>query len=283
MGLYSAGALSFLLFLVPARASALGYTDIPPQCGSRQELERQLEQRLGPTVDLSPTQVAITPAASGGYWLTVRVARQERRIWDADCAELFKAGIVVAMAMLVPAPDRAGRPQQRKAPPPARPELRSAFGTGPSIGLTPKPVLTLELGVQAVWRRWSVSLKGHSVAASTRFDPSRRGVTVTGVGGVALAGYRPLPELDLQLGFSAFSMTGSGRGATELSEDSAWTLGPAADAQLQLVRWAPVWAGLGLQAQLNLVRSRFEILDYGQVFRVAPVAAWGGARFGLFW
>lgn len=125
--------------------------DIPSDCGSRADFERELRQRLGSDTPLSDVHVSITPGAPGEkpYHLRVQIGHELRELDDASCSELFRASVVVAVAVLMHAREAAKQAPPPAPPPPAPPREYPRFtltgGAGASVGTLPKPVLAFEL------------------------------------------------------------------------------------------------------------------------------------------
>ncbi|HYQ15125.1 MAG TPA: hypothetical protein VEQ58_05200 [Polyangiaceae bacterium] len=282
-------ALGLLAFGV-STAQASGEPDIPLECGNRAAFEQQLRQRLGRDAPLSDVQVVIT-RAPGRAHLRVRLGADVRELDDPSCTELFRAAVVVAVAMLDHEPPPASAAPSSDRAPRSYPRLSLGAGVGVHVGTLPKPVLALELETKALWRHFGA-------AAAVRYSlPADKTVGDKGVElralGVAVNGiFRPSPWWEARLGFAAQRLAGSGTGTiAQPGSDSAWAAGPTLGLALLPLQTKRFWAGLGAEGQLNAVRGRFQILHYYRpasedpyvVYPVPWLAGSAFVRFGLVW
>src|SRR5262245_44392588 len=120
LGLAALGAV-----LIAARLAQAAPTIVaPPECGSQAEFEGELSQRLGrgaPAV--LPATVVHIDREADAYHLSMWVGREQRDLRDADCRALFRAAIVIAVALTEPLAPPAERPlnppaMAAPAPPP---------------------------------------------------------------------------------------------------------------------------------------------------------------------
>jgi hypothetical protein len=289
-------ALTLCLGVANARAAA---DDIPPECGSRADFERELRQRLGSDAPVGDVHVAITPGAPGAkpYHLRVQIGPELRELDDASCSELFRASIVVAVAVLMHARE-AAREQQRPppaaAPPPPRreyPRFVVTGGAGASVGTLPKPVLAFEVEGQTLWRSWGIALHARYLLPADKLESNNQGATLDawslGVAGVL----RPSRYWQARLGLAAQRLDGTGTGNAHNGSDSIWAAGPTLGLGWYPLQHGLLWGGLGAEGQLNAIRGKFQILNYSKMlsdkphtlYRVPWLAASGFVRLGVSW
>jgi hypothetical protein len=104
------------------------------------------------------------------------------------------------------------------------------------------------------------------------------------VGGfrAALAGvWLPFELVEARLGGSVYRLNGSGVGSFGHRSDGAWSGGLMAGILVAPLRHGRLWAGAALEGEWLLVRSRFEILNYREVFRVSQLSAAGLLKLGI--
>lgn len=287
------------LSLVPARARAESALDIPPECGSRAAFDSELRQRLGDGAPLGAVQVSITRVAAA-YHLRVRVGGEVRELADPSCSELFRASVVVAVAMLMPNPEPAEAPletapptQPHSSPSGRRPRFTLAAGAGASIGTLPPPVLALELESKVLWRHWGLGVGLRYLTPGEERDAQGRGVRLQALGGGLTGIFRPSPTWEARLGFAAQRLFGEGLGAGPAFQSyggSAWAAGPTIGLGFVPFESGPFWIGLGAEGQLNLLRGRFEILNYSEIidnsteiYAVPWLAGSAFVRLGWAW
>jgi hypothetical protein len=296
---------------IAPRVLASGQFEVPQGCGDRAQFEARVRERMGSdakalldTLDLSIERHRET------YALFMRVGAESRQLEDGNCEDLFRAAVVVAVALWVaPIPAQHPPEVQSRAPrstPNANPEVnagarhvrqsestvsppRGRFQVLPLRPRRPLPPLRLsgELGFSRGLQprlspvfglRGALEFESFGIASTLRFlppnrgqDGNGRGVSVIAIGG-HLAGYfKPASRLGLQAGVSTYYLQGTGIGSDGTSTASVMSFGPL------LGLWAILWQShafslsLGLEGQWELLRPRFEILDYGEVFRVSPL------------
>ena len=274
-------------------AHASSEPEIPPECGSRDDFDAALKQRLGNDAPLSSVHVSIAQAP-GRFHLRVQIGSELRELDDANCAELFRAAVVVAVAMLMHDEQRPAPAPPAPRPLPARqyPLFSLAAGGGLSIGTLPKPVPALELESQLFWKYWGVGGNLRYYAPAEHLDAQDKGVTLHAFGAGITGIFRPSRLWQARLGFAAQQLSGQGTGSiTHRQGDSAWAAGPTLGLGLVPIQHGTFWAGLSAEGQLNLARGRFEILHYShdvanpshEIYAVPGLAGSAFVRLGLVW
>lgn len=247
----------------------------PTGCGSSEEFDSELRLRLGRGAQMPNVSLEIVPDGSV-YVLRVNVGGEVRELRDVDCRELFRAAVVVTVAITLshdaPRPHRAA--PSPETPKPAAPEstrdsnleLRAALGAGLNAGLLPGAALELELLGQALWfQRFGVSLAARYLARRTMQDDAGRGLVVDAAGGQALGHYRLSPRWEGGLGGSAYRLAGDGIGPGHRS-DHAWAAGPSVEACFLPVQTRLFWLGIVGDARWHVLRPTFEFRNYGPIF-----------------
>jgi hypothetical protein len=285
-----------LLLATTARASEQSEPDV---CGTRADFERELKLRLGEDAPVSAARFTITPR-EGGYHLRVQVGSELRELDDPSCPELFRASIVIAVAILMHGRE-AAHSVKAEAPPPAAPPPKPApleyprftlsGGGGVSFGTLPKAAVAFELEGQSLWRHWGVAVQArylpfNSSTGST--GPRLEEASAFGLGSAAI--FRPARRWQTRLGFALQRLSGSGRGTASNRRDHAWAAGPTLG-----LGWLPLegthwWVGVGAEGQWNVVRGRFEVLNYSRklaesyvIYQVPSLTFSSFVRFGLVW
>jgi hypothetical protein len=284
---------SAVLGVLPAHAVAA--PDIPAECGSRAVFDDELSKRLGNDALASSVRVSITQAP-GHYHLRVQVGSDVRELDDASCAELFRASVVVAVAMLLHEPPQAAAappPSPRKPAPPSQyPRVTLGAGAGVALGTLPRPVLALELESKAYWQYLGVSASLRYLAPTEKVDDQAKSVELRALGAGVTGLFRPSRWWEARLGFAAQRLSGQGAGTiAESHQDSAWTAGPTLGLAFIPIQERWFWAGLGAEGQLNVVRGSFQILHYSrdvtgppyEIYLVPWLAASTFVRLGLVW
>lgn len=255
---------------------------LPAGCGSTEEFEREVDRRLGREGRLPPTSVEIV-AEGAQYHLRMSVGAERRELRDADCGELFRAAVVVAVAVTlsesaarpnsgaeatagadVPASgSNAGGPRTG----PSDLELSAALGGGLMVGLLPKLAPAFELQGRALFaERFGFALAARYIARTAQeADADGRAVAANAVGGLLSGLYRPSGYFEAGLGGSVYRLAGTGSGPGNRS-DAAWAAGPHAGLRFLPLQRSPIWLGLGGELQWNALRPRFEFLNHGQIF-----------------
>jgi hypothetical protein len=291
-GLLAAAAL---LASVPSWAAAS--LRVPAECGSEAEFERETRARLDREVPALPTVVAIERAGDG-YLLRMRVGNELRELRDHDCRELFRAAVVVAVATAMSQSRPAGQPKRAAPEPAAKEPARElptergdrapspltgslAIGGGAHSGHSPKLVPLVELEAKVSASHFGGALGLRYLAPGSTLDDAGRGVEIEGIG-VQLAGlYAPLPLIEARLGVGAFRLSGSGLGSPGDRSDTAWSGGPIAGVSVLPLRRGRVWVAAALEGEWHVLRPAFQILNYGEVFRVSKFGGSALARLGV--
>jgi hypothetical protein len=292
-----ASALTFAsAVLGVSPAHAVPASSIPLECGTRAAFDGELLKRL-PYIQPSSVLVSITPAL-GHYHLRVQIGSELRELDDASCAELFRASVVVAVAMLLHQPSKneaapTAPPRATSAPsPPRYPRFAIGAGAGLAFGTLPSPVLALELESKAYWQYLGLSVSLRYLAPTEKVDDQAKRVELQALGAGITGLFRPSRLWEARLGFAAQRLSGQGAGGiAQPLDDSVWVAGPTLGLAFIPVQAGPFWAGLGAEGQLNALRGRFEILHYSQnvtgppreFYRVPWLAASAFVRLGLVW
>jgi hypothetical protein len=290
-----ASALTFASAVlgVPS-AHAVSEPEIPAQCGTREVFDSELSKRLGPGAHTSSVHVSITQASSR-YHLRVQIGSKVRELEDANCAELFRASVVVAVAMLLHEPPKTAA----APPPPSKPTRHSEYprftigaGAGLALGTLPHPVLALELESKAFWQHLGLSASLRYLSPTQKVDAQAKSVQLQALGAGVTGLFRPSRLWEARLGFAAQRLNGHGAGSiTQSHDDSVWTAGPTLGLAFIPIQQQLFWAGLGAEGQLNALRGSFQILHYSQnvtdppheIYPVPWLAASAFVRLGLVW
>lgn len=295
---------TFRLVAVALLASAprvsAAQVQLPAGCGAEEQFEREVRARLSPGTPLPNIGLVIEPEGSA-YLLRMRVGDEYRELRDADCRELFRAAVVVAVSSALSdgsaterkpaaasapaaqpgsAPAVAARPSEEPSAPLRRVAASISLGGGVHAGQSPELVPSLDLEAKLSVRAFGVGLGLRYLAPASARNADGRGVEVSGVGAALYALYAPTDSLETRLGFGAFRLTGAGFGSPDERSDVAWSAGPSLGIQFFPLRRQRFSASLGLEGEWHVVRARFQILNYGEVFRVAPFGVNGLARIG---
>jgi hypothetical protein len=290
--------VAFILALLGvsfANAAAATAPEIPAECGTRAAFDAELSKRLGDDAQPSLVHVAITQAANR-FHLRVQIGDEVRELDDPSCTELFRASVVVAVAMLLhepPKPVEAAPPPPAKPTPPREyPRFSVGAGAGLSVGTLPQPVLALELEGKAFWQYLGVSLNARYLAPAKKLDEQQKGVELQALSAGVTGLFRPSRLWEARLGFAAQRLSGHGAGSiTQSHDDTSWAAGPTLGLGFIPIQQRLFWAGLGAEGQLNVVRGRFQILHYSQnvtdppheIYRVPWLAGQAFVRLGLVW
>jgi hypothetical protein len=293
--LVAAGVGLALLAHSPAsRAQAMSF-DVPAECGSELEFREGVQALVGSEAPRAmPAQLRIRPNGEAGYRLTIEVGGRVRELTHADCRVLFRSAVVIAAASVrpdaaagvenrapaappvaapavTPAPASPPPPPAPKAdttaPPRLRPEV--AAGAGLALGVVPGPVGTFEL-------RAGMAMESLGFSAAARYFPAHsvqvegRSADVRGIGFRFAGLYRPWPAVSVSLGFDADWLHGSGQapGIALPSTDSAWTLAPSAELAVIPIRFKGLSVELAAEGRVAVLRPRFEVTGFGELYRV---------------
>lgn len=308
------------MMLGAATSSAAPVVYSSASCGSAATFEAELRKRLDETTlaGLPPTELSIT-RVDPDYLLRLRVGADEREIVDASCEDLFHAAVVVVASLaetressLSPSTAPAGTPAQPGKPapspstpagqalprapasplprrvPPARvdagPSASASWGAelavGASVGVLPETALAVKGEASATWNDFGVAASIRFLPSVTSRDEAGRGVQADAWGAHVAAQALPLSPLILQAGAAAYRLSGVGVGSLVKSTDAVWAFGPVIGMKLLPLRMKSSWISVGIEAQLELLRPRFEILGYGEVFRAPPILISGFVGLG---
>lgn len=292
-----ARALTFAFAVLGvSSAHAVPAPDFPAECGTRAVFDSELSKRLGNDAPTSSVHVSITQAP-GHYHLRVQIGSEVRELDDPSCAELFRASVVVAVAMLLHEPQQAAPPpppppKPQPAPTSEYPHFTVGVGAGLALGTLPHPVLALELESKAFWQYLGVSVNLRYLAPTEKVDSQAKSVELQALGAGVTGLFRPSRHWEARLGFAAQRLSGQGAGSiTQRQQDSVWLAGPTLGLAFLPIQERLFWAGLGAEGQLNAVRGSFQILHYSQDVTSPPyeiypapwLAASAFVRLGLVW
>jgi hypothetical protein len=159
--------------------------------------------------------------------------------------------------------------------------LSFALGAGVFGGVTPTLAPRFDLEARLTVTRFGVVAGGCWFPPSSETDALGRGVEVSGFRGALAGVWLPLELLEARLGGSVYRLSGTGVGSFGQRSDGAWSGGLMAGILVAPLRHGRFWAGAALEGEWLLVRSRFEILNYREVFRVSSVGAAGLLKLGV--
>lgn len=306
-----------ILATLPHLAIAENSWSIPKECGSRERFETSLRSRVGSDAEalLAETTLDLRESPEG-YALIVRVGDQERTLTDRNCQDLFNAAIVVALAFHN-APEYAQRrtlnetttpsvtSQERAetspplvsvpaSPPPQTPQqtpptnrapaneshLRIGARFGLIKGLVPelRPSLGPVLGYET--KSFGIELDGRFVPKSEIRDNEGKGVRVYALGGALNAYYKLDRAFGVQAGVFAYRLTGRGLGVKASATSSVVAFGPQIGLWATPLDLGAFYGRLSADAEFNLLRSRFEVLEYDDVFESSRVTFQGALAAG---
>lgn len=285
--------------------------DVPTDCGSRELFEANIRARVGEREAKAILDVLALRIRGqvGTYTLTMQVGSETRSLQDQDCNQLFRAAMVVAIALWeTPIQPESSNPQRRshatdepavlgpissKQLPQSTPlvarlsgpvgyvstqvasrrrnQLQLAAELGVATGVQPRPGVFL--GARA-----ALDADRFGIHASLRWAPARgdrdtnnRGVEVSALGLLAAGYYKPLSFVGVELGARVDHLEGTGLGSAENSTAEVWSFGPLIGVWAILLRSGGALVSIGAEGHLPLLRPSFEISGYGGVFRVAPI------------
>jgi hypothetical protein len=287
-------ALTWLTLITP-EVRAQTANDIPPECGTRAAFDAELRERLGADAPVDSVHVSIAPR-SRGHHLQVTIGAERRELDDDSCAELFRAAVVIAVAMLMhdrtapqaPPSQAPPSPPEQPARRPERPRFALGAGAGINVGTLPRATPSFELEAQVLWQRWGAAFGARYLLRAEKLVDDARGATVQAVGGHAALIFRPSRDWQARLGFAAQLLLGDGQGSAKPQSAQVWAAGPTLGLGFVPYEFGPAWLGLGAEGQLNAVRGEFKILNYNRevdhaVHSVPWLAGSGFVRFGLVW
>lgn len=286
---------------------------VPAGCGTAEQFRARIHERLGSESEslLAQTRLRITVEAND-YQLWVQVLDKSRTLHDSDCKDLFRAAVVVTLALwnapVEATPDQpnalAAEPkpitQQEPRVAPSKdspsgaiiPTSATATRTDPTHSdWSWKGSWGGQFGVsRGLLPRWAIALGANGavehgplgLAADVRYLPPTderdaldKGVRVQAYGASLAARFRPIHRVGVELGGFAYRVKGEGLGTR--ADRTAFVV--AAGPQLGLWVTALELRGfdlrLGLEAQFALLRPQFEVIEYAEVFRSSQ-AFWQG-------
>jgi hypothetical protein len=152
------------------------------------------------------------------------------------------------------------------------------LGAGAGIGTTPGvgPSFTGHLVVSS--RTLGARLSAHYWPGMTAVRLGR-GVLVSALGAELGLDVRIGTRLRAAAGFGVKRLEGSGRSVAGGSSDSVWDAAPSLEAAANIWNYGSIGLELGARAELSLVRPRFVVAGFGDIYRV-PAA--GGAAILRF-
>lgn len=299
------GAFAVFFFAL-GRAAAQPAMQVPEHCGTESEFRAELDRLAGArAAEAMPSSVVISgPDGEGSYTLQMQLGGELRELRDTDCRTLFRSAVVVAAASVrpdvrastesEPGPVEAQRPapaaappvNQRPAPltapaeeqqPPQEPEPPTAahafvgIGAGAAVGLLPGLAFVAEVTGAVAMDQWGVLLAFQYLPGSEAKEPSGHGVEVEALGARAAVLFQPAEVLRIAAGLEAHRLEGSGLGApttTTTFSDVVWSVAPAAELAGILLRVDQLAVELAAQGRWAVVRPRFEISGFGEVYQV---------------
>lgn len=303
-GCVAAAAWGGLLLVRSVSAAQLRF-EVPEHCGDAASFLRDLDELVGdPERALRPSALRIT-GAEEGYRLRLEVGGEVRELVDADCRTLLRSAVVITAAAgrMAPSageaaaasPAPAESPAKRRAagagaasvsrPNAAAPEARQlagepiapalfsvGLGLGVSSGVLPGtgPVLEARAGLEP---------RPFGLAINARYWPGAgaeregRNVHITALGASVAGQFRLGTAFHLGIGLEVDRLTGSGQeGVSGRSSDAAWRVAPTLD--LDIIPWSieDLRIEFGFGAQLALLRPRFIVTGFGDVYATPRLA-----------
>jgi hypothetical protein len=159
--------------------------------------------------------------------------------------------------------------------------LSFALGAGAFAGVTPTLAPRFDLEARLTVTQFGVVAGGCWFPPASETDGAGRGVEVSGFRAALAAVWLPVELLEARFGGSVYRLSGTGVGSFGHRSDGAWSGGLMAGILVAPLRHGRLWAGAALEGEWLLVRSRFEILNYGDVFRVSSASAAGLLKLGV--
>ena len=182
------GGLLFAELLTSSRVFAAGHFSAPPGCANRPEFERAIRERVGSegAALLNASDLDISAQPDGGYRLLVRVNEDSRILQDPNCEALFRAAIVIAVALW----DTPSRPSLPETPVSATPEPNGPQSLPQSRPATAVATVMAPSGVSGPWGQVEPHLAPNHPRARDWFLGVESGLTL---------GLQPSPGLLLGL------------------------------------------------------------------------------------
>lgn len=229
------------------------------------------------------------------------VGDEERELYGEDCRELFRAAVVVAVAVAISDAEPGAKPAARE--PRSRPASRERrsigagdssassltandstlrgfveLGGGVTAGVVPGIVPSLALGAKLFAHRFGVALGARYVTEGSSRDRSGRGVEVSALAAELSALFQPLPVLETRVGLLALRSSGTGLGSPAAQTGEAWAVGWLVGVAVFPVQRGRFSAGAAAELEGHLIRSRFEILNYREVFQTPALGGSASLR-----
>lgn len=290
-------ALGLVLFLSVASGSARAEVevDVPPECGSKAELEAGLARLLGDAARSVPaTRLEIGRREDDGmFTLRLSLPEETRTLRDENCRTLFRSAIVVAAAALRENERaQAGEQRNEQAVRPAS-EARDeagrqasamrfgvSLGLGGTLGLLPALAPRIELGGSLERGPLGAVVALHLLTNVETRSQSGRGLGAGAVGGRAALLIVPVRIVRIAAGAELDALHGSGLGAAQTLSDTAYAVAIVAEAGVVVFRASQLRLELLAGARYLVLRPRFDILGYGQVYQAALFGGDGLLRLG---
>jgi hypothetical protein len=171
----------------------------------------------------------------------------------------------------------------RPKPNPLKPR-GSGFLFGAEVGLSKGlvPELKTVLGTFVAFEtpKFGLELRGRYIQKSEKKDDQGKGVSVYALGSALSAYYKPNSVFGVGGGLFIDRLTGRGIGSDVNTRSNIVALGPQIGLWVTPFEYGPFLLRASAGAQFNALRSRFEIVDYTDVFRSSRVIFEGGLRAG---
>jgi hypothetical protein len=265
---------------------------------------------LGDAAEPPPVRVEIGAAdEDGSFTLQLTLRDETRTLRDPSCRTLFRSAIVVVAAALRgvdptpaataeradPTPaataERAYRIEPTASPAPSAAAARAdqkarwlvgtAVGGGGTLGLLPALAPRVELSGSLEREPMGALIALHYLSRVDEQAASGRGVGVTAVGGRLAMLVIPVRFIRFAAGAELDWLHGAGVGSAQRLSDTAWAVAALAEVAGVPLRLGHARIELALSGQWNFVRPRFEIVGYGEVYRVPNLG--GSALIRLAW
>jgi hypothetical protein len=292
-----AAACAAIAIALPRAATAQPRVEVPPDCGSERELYDELERLVGQDANAAlPLHLRISaPDGAGMHTLRLEMQGESRVLQDRDCRALWKSAIVMCAVRVRPdlaIPDDSAKnePAATKAAAPAHTDERgepapwhgsAGIGGGAVIGFLPELAPLLELDGSVERGRFGATVALRLATATEARTDDGRGARLHAIGGRLAFLVAPWPIARFQAGIELLRVSGEGLGSDATLTDAAWSLAPFIEGALRPLRLSHVWLEVGVAGAWAVLRPRFEILDYGVVYRVPRFG--GSAVLRLGW
>ncbi len=270
---------------------------LPTECGSESEFRSELERLAGAhAAEAHPVRLEITenPSSdpSARFRLLLEVRGERRELTHADCRALFRGAVVIAAASVKPPPAPAPAPAPPPAPPPPPPAPAArddgpaprgslSLGAGAALGVLPGAAAVLELRAALEVDAWGFSLGGRFLPP-THASQQGRGVDVIAAGARIAGMLKPVRPLIVSAGVELDWLQGTGdAGISERLTDTAWSVAPSLELALIPFESRHLRIEVAAQGRLALLRPRFVVTGFRDVYRVPNFGGAGLVR-GVF-